>query len=560
MMRRCLFTFMLAVGVAFCAASASAQTVLLSENFDSLDLEQNYWEPDGAGPGLGLSTEPNAYTHTAPAGWTNDQSLVPTLGYADVGVPEWEGWSFTNKDWWAAVAGGQDREDFALGVGTVAVIDGDEWNDLSDSSGASPSDYGFLEGSLFTPAIDISSIAFGTGILSFDSSWRDEDTQAVQVNVSFDGGGTYQTILDWTSDSGSPNFHDDAPNEEVVIPFVQTSGATEAIFQFRGYNMTDDWWWAIDNIEVGASGSTPVFTEDFESCVLGPPAWEPSGAGANPIVVDEAYTHTGPEDWTIENDIPAGGVPEWEGWSFANKDFWVEVADDQNRSFFTLGENIVAVADPDEWDDQGHDEGTFNSALRTPAVSVSGYDTLTLEFDSSWRPEDDQKVRIIAEFSDGTNVELLNWNSYGGETPDPNFHPDAENESLSLDVSVPSGAATVRFNFEMLDATNDWWWAIDNVVVTGIGGGGLDGDLNGDGSVNSADLDIVRGNWGQTVAAGCLLCGDANGDGTVNSGDLDIVRANWGASAAASVIPEPSTVLLLIAGLGLLGGVRRRDK
>ena len=68
-----------------------------------------------------------------------------------------------------------------------------------------------------------------------------------------------------------------------------------------------------------------------------------------------------------------------------------------------------------------------------------------------------------------------------------------------------------------------------NGVITGSSI--LAGDLNGDGSVNSGDLDIVRGNWGQSVVPGCLLCGDASGDGNVNSGDLDIIRANWGRSA-----------------------------
>ena len=81
----------------------------------------------------------------------------------------------------------------------------------------------------------------------------------------------------------------------------------------------------------------------------------------------------------------------------------------------------------------------------------------------------------------------------------------------------------------------------------------LEGDLNGDGAVNSGDLDIVRGNWGQTVPAGTL--GDADGDGMVSSSDLDIVRGNWGATAAAAV-PEPSAMILLIGGLVCL--MRRR--
>ena len=64
----------------------------------------------------------------------------------------------------------------------------------------------------------------------------------------------------------------------------------------------------------------------------------------------------------------------------------------------------------------------------------------------------------------------------------------------------------------------------------------LPGDLNGDEVVNSADLDIVRANWGSTVTAGSLLDGDPSGDGIVSGDDLDLVRANWGPAVPAAAI------------------------
>lgn len=79
----------------------------------------------------------------------------------------------------------------------------------------------------------------------------------------------------------------------------------------------------------------------------------------------------------------------------------------------------------------------------------------------------------------------------------------------------------------------------------------LPGDVNGDGSVNSADLDVVRGNWGQTVPPGDSGQGDLSGDGIVNSADLDIIRANWG--AVLSAVPEPSTLFLGLMAVVLLG-------
>jgi hypothetical protein len=52
------------------------------------------------------------------------------------------------------------------------------------------------------------------------------------------------------------------------------------------------------------------------------------------------------------------------------------------------------------------------------------------------------------------------------------------------------------------------------------------GDINGDNTVNSADLSILAANWGKTGAT--AADGDLNGDGTVNSADLAILAAGWG--------------------------------
>lgn len=51
------------------------------------------------------------------------------------------------------------------------------------------------------------------------------------------------------------------------------------------------------------------------------------------------------------------------------------------------------------------------------------------------------------------------------------------------------------------------------------------GDVNGDGVVNFADLNIVLSQFGQSGAG---LQGDVNGDGTVNFADLNIILSNYG--------------------------------
>jgi hypothetical protein len=36
-----------------------------------------------------------------------------------------------------------------------------------------------------------------------------------------------------------------------------------------------------------------------------------------------------------------------------------------------------------------------------------------------------------------------------------------------LNVVNPAGATSAQFQFEMADAGNDWWWAVDNLLVKG---------------------------------------------------------------------------------------------
>ncbi len=80
----------------------------------------------------------------------------------------------------------------------------------------------------------------------------------------------------------------------------------------------------------------------------------------------------------------------------------------------------------------------------------------------------------------------------------------------------------------------------------------LDADANADGFVGSADLDIVRANWG-----GSGPDGDVSRDGLVGSADLDLVRANWGFGIRPNpaAVPEPCFVPFV---LGILAGLALR--
>ncbi|MEM7682232.1 MAG: dockerin type I domain-containing protein [Planctomycetota bacterium] len=79
----------------------------------------------------------------------------------------------------------------------------------------------------------------------------------------------------------------------------------------------------------------------------------------------------------------------------------------------------------------------------------------------------------------------------------------------------------------------------------------LDGDANGDGSVDLLDFDILAFAFGSPTALG-PAGGDFNNDGNVDLLDFDILAGNFGASSPGSV-PEPASALLLVAGTLALG-------
>jgi len=174
--------------------------------------------------------------------------------------------------------------------------------------------------------------------------------------------------------------------------------------------------------------------------------------------------------------VPGEGVTEWEGWAFTDRDWWVGIAADQRRSEFTSARGAVAVADPDEWDDLGNPEalGAYNALLKSPEIDVASarHDSVRVSFDSSWRPEDFQRGVLLASFDDGPEQVLLDWRSQPGD----HFHPDATNERVLIDVPNPPGAGTMSLEFAMLDAGNDWWWAIDNLRVSASCAAEFDGN------------------------------------------------------------------------------------
>jgi hypothetical protein len=440
--------------------------VLLNEDFEGLALGANVEEGIATGSG---GAKPNVWTKTPPAGWSIDDTGVPGVGTDQDGVTEWAGWSFANREWWATTAGDQQRTRFLKGTGTVAIADSDEWDDIAHAAGNMAT---FVK----TKAISLDGAKANSLIVKFDSSWRPEEPQKATVTASFDGGAPVE-IVRFESPTTSPNFRPDEVNETVAVRVNNPAGAKSVVLTFGYFDTRNNWWWAFDNLQVLAD-KAPLFSENFDSLVLGPNVEEGIVTGTgSPKPMTAVWTKTAPAGWTIDDSGVPGlgtatdGVVEWAGWSFADRAWWAATAGDQRRSEFLKGTGTIAIADSDEWDDQPNPESNpdvtknYRTLLTTRSIDITGQaeGSLYLQFDSSWRDEEPQKINVTASYDGGAASEVLRWESGAAS---PFFHDDNVNETVKVALKNPAGAKSLKITFGYFDSYNNWWWAIDNLEVS----------------------------------------------------------------------------------------------
>ena len=354
---------------------------------------------------------------------------------------------------------------------------------------------------------------------------------------------------------------------------------------------------------------TVIFEETFDQLQLFPPVDEESS-------ISQAFTHEPPDGWQLDADgvpgigTPSVGVFEWEGWSFANRNFWVDVSGDERRSEFKRSEGIVAVADPDEWNDLGNPAnniGFYNTFLESPVFNIDSIlqkgDRLQYKFDSSWIPqccddgeafdpnENNKTATVRAIFEDGSSQELLRWesapflftDSQGVEHPstNPNDRPNPAfkaintNELVFLDLSMllKSNHLGFQLQFGLTNAGDDWWWAMDNMQAISLTT--VDGDMDLSGVLDADDIDdfaqamhstqdYIATHFGEFPSVRGSLDSVFDFDDIdwfvdlLNNGGVAASRDTVLAAIQAQAVPEPASGWLATIGLGSCLAWRRR--
>ncbi|HOV54931.1 MAG TPA: T9SS type A sorting domain-containing protein, partial [Bacteroidales bacterium] len=173
-----------------------------------------------------------------------------------------------------------------------------------------------------------------------------------------------------------------------------------------------------------------------------------TGVGYVPtIIVSENFNGTTHSFTTINNST--GGTPEDAAWTLRPDGY----------SYGTYSPVVFHSNDNSQFimsnsDDQGSG-GTTNTELISPEFSTVGFDSLTLDFYHYFRPDGPAKVEVY----DGTQwITLTTYTSTVGTSS------SFAHETINLSTYVGLSNVKVRFKYQ---ATWDYYWAIDNVTITG---------------------------------------------------------------------------------------------
>ncbi|MGH8792359.1 MAG: alkaline phosphatase family protein [Stackebrandtia sp.] len=216
--------------------------------------------------------------------------------------------------------------------------------------------------------------------------------------------------------------------------------------------------WDLDGVPIGTSSNDPFDTM----------------RGSLQDVVDEpdkpddllGWTKSTPDGWEIDEETPDVGATEYRGWSFMTGQFWATSHIDQGRESFFRGRDVVAVADPDEWDDKGNptqDDHRLDSTLLSPWQDVSGGQEVEVGYYNHYRQVDrdidPQKVQLVLIYDTGDEEVLWSADSADGDQFDISTYEQ-------FNATAPDDAEQVRVGWHMYDAANNFYWAIDDPEIT----------------------------------------------------------------------------------------------
>ncbi|WP_232764100.1 PKD-like domain-containing protein [Salegentibacter salinarum] len=189
-----------------------------------------------------------------------------------------------------------------------------------------------------------------------------------------------------------------------------------------------------------------LFRSNFNN---GNQGWEtnPSGGSSR-----WQLTNSGTEAYTYECEW-------WEEYFYGCQDERIDFQSNSNDQFFLVNSH-------DSNDD-------FNNiSLTSPVFNTQGYNTLNLSFwhhyrdggASRWNQRD---IGLLEYRYENSNGSWTNWQNIDTYTSTEGNADNFVQRNYNIDNLINRNAVQIRFRYD--NASDDWYWAIDNVLVTGDG-------------------------------------------------------------------------------------------
>ncbi|MFW5713906.1 MAG: choice-of-anchor J domain-containing protein, partial [Brevefilum sp.] len=201
---------------------------------------------------------------TLPDGWT-------VVDHIDAGVV----WRFDDPGL---------RMNLTGGSGPFAIIDSDYAGTVA------------IDTSLISPSVDMSGES--TVTLSFDqdfNEWGGGNTEKADVEVSVDGGVTWNLFLRQTSDVRGPDH-------QVIDISTHAAGQSDVRVRFHYYDAEFEWWWQVDNISIEPFSCNLVDGGAMAGFVNAANTGEP----VNEARIESSTSYTFSDETLLDTSIPDG--------------------------------------------------------------------------------------------------------------------------------------------------------------------------------------------------------------------------------------------------------------
>ncbi len=438
--------------------------------------------------------------------------------------PSETGWikAFTHADWTAVLKGAAPLDFEADGVLVVDVL--------------SASALGFDgEGNLHVGGGD-----FGTGDLNYAAVVR----ASAVANALDDGGpadpddSAQVRRLDPDGKNGA-NFYDVNFNAVSCGLFIREG---DALYAYQGTSPFAAQ--VVEYVEGTGVGNDFISGDPFNdpTTALGRPTVDTTGDGFN-IPLDESVPLVAVNSAFRAFEIVSVGSGGHLTLKF-NHPVQDDACNPYGVDFIIFGNSFHLVGGGAPWANDDPNMTTVSGALfaEPGLVSVSQDGLVWFVFDDG--PFADDFAPTLGRIYDPENPDpkLGEWNEWWGQPTDPTRPLDPTLMPTILDgLSVADAAefydgSAGGTGFDLAALGLDWIQyvriehggsgvpEIDAIADVASAVGGSDADLDGDGMVGAADLDLLLGSWGP-----CDCCpADLDGNGTVGAFDLALLLGDWG--------------------------------